>query len=549
MNTHLKGFGLENFRVFKDHTWFDFAPITILTGPNNSGKSSLNKALLLMKDNYERGYFPLTWKTFLNETLKFDNPVHGLGGAKTSINEQSGSDTFRFSLAVSHEIFENPVFLSYSFINKTATHFGSFVELFDKNRKLIFRLTRKSMYLDLPLILTNFPDNFLTAKVDNYGADKKFDDWCKSKRTVNNAFFDFEPYLRYFRELVEYCDIEKWQNEIRFEEYYKDHPISVIEDDEIIEEQPKYVPYSEFIKILFSSLTGVISYFFEANGTNLLVAYDDDIIEKYLYPDDTERYNEPLEYSAYYTKALFGILELFVYNYSENYLYSTGLKEKFPDLSLIQYLPSIKGKLERSFRVNDEHTLNTLIREVNEKKMTKRNVAFLNKWVHEFQLDKIKIESNEGLGINYIKYKDKTLLDLGFGISQITAILLKITLCSESILILEEPEANLHPNFQSKLADMLVDAAKTFDIQFIVETHSEYLIRKLQYLTAKKEIKTEDTLIYYFHHPEYVPTGAQQVKKIEIQTDGSLSSDFGTGFFDEADNLAISLFNLKNRKN
>lgn len=46
MQTHLKGFGLENFRVFKDYTWFDFAPITILTGPNSSGKSSLIKALL-----------------------------------------------------------------------------------------------------------------------------------------------------------------------------------------------------------------------------------------------------------------------------------------------------------------------------------------------------------------------------------------------------------------------------------------------------------------------------------------------------------------------
>lgn len=53
MKTHLKGFGLENFRVFKDYTYFDFAPITILTGPNNSGKSSLNKALLLFKDSID----------------------------------------------------------------------------------------------------------------------------------------------------------------------------------------------------------------------------------------------------------------------------------------------------------------------------------------------------------------------------------------------------------------------------------------------------------------------------------------------------------------
>jgi len=58
MQTHLKGFGLENFRVFKDYTWFDFAPITILTGPNNSGKSSLLKAFLLLKDNFDKGLLP-----------------------------------------------------------------------------------------------------------------------------------------------------------------------------------------------------------------------------------------------------------------------------------------------------------------------------------------------------------------------------------------------------------------------------------------------------------------------------------------------------------
>ena len=54
MEAHLKGIGLENFRVFKDKTWFDFAPITILTGTNNSGKSSLVRAVNLLS-NYLPG--------------------------------------------------------------------------------------------------------------------------------------------------------------------------------------------------------------------------------------------------------------------------------------------------------------------------------------------------------------------------------------------------------------------------------------------------------------------------------------------------------------
>ena len=69
--THLSGFGLENFRVFKDYTWFDFAPITILVGPNSSGKSSLIKALLLLKDNYEKRNFPID----INEHSLLDKSV------------------------------------------------------------------------------------------------------------------------------------------------------------------------------------------------------------------------------------------------------------------------------------------------------------------------------------------------------------------------------------------------------------------------------------------------------------------------------------------
>ena len=44
-------FQIKNFRVFGNReTFVDIAPITILTGCNNSGKSSITKALCLMSD-------------------------------------------------------------------------------------------------------------------------------------------------------------------------------------------------------------------------------------------------------------------------------------------------------------------------------------------------------------------------------------------------------------------------------------------------------------------------------------------------------------------
>jgi hypothetical protein len=120
---------------------------------------------------------------------------------------------------------------------------------------------------------------------------------------------------------------------------------------------------------------------------------------------------------------------------------------------------------------------------------------------------------------------------------------------SKTVLFLEEPEANLHPALQSKLADLLVEANQKFNIQFVVETHSEYLIRKLQFLTGKGDLTTGATHIYYFYHPANIPKGETQVKNINIQSNGSLTDNFGKGFFDEADNIALELFLINKNQN
>jgi hypothetical protein len=39
-----------------------------------------------------------------------------------------------------------------------------------------------------------------------------------------------------------------------------------------------------------------------------------------------------------------------------------------------------------------------------------------------------------------------------------------------------------------------------------------------------------------------------RVKKIDINKDGSLTGDFGPGFFDEADKIAIELYRLQRNK-
>lgn len=179
---------------------------------------------------------------------------------------------------------------------------------------------------------------------------------------------------------------------------------------------------------------------------------------------------------------------------------------------------------------------------------------FIDKWLNKFEIaEGYEVERNaEGIGslaFLIINGKKTLLADVGYGINKLFPLILKIAISNKnSTIFIEEPESNLHPAMQSKLADLFVDAHQVFGHYFVLETHSEYLIRKLQFLVAseKSNAKAEDINIYYFYHPDKIPEGKKQVEKLEMREDGILKQDFGKGFFDESVMLTIDL--LKNQR-
>ena len=96
---------------------------------------------------------------------------------------------------------------------------------------------------------------------------------------------------------------------------------------------------------------------------------------------------------------------------------------------------------------------------------------------------------------------------------------------------------------QSKLADLLFDLYEKYGYRFIIETHSEYLIRKTQVIVKenfnneKNPLKDNPFKVFYFNSSD----SEKPYYEIIYQKDGSFSNDFGKGFFDEASNLAYEI--------
>jgi predicted ATPase len=94
-----------------------------------------------------------------------------------------------------------------------------------------------------------------------------------------------------------------------------------------------------------------------------------------------------------------------------------------------------------------------------------------------------------------------SLLDVGFGISQILPVITLLFFVPEgSIVLLEQPELHLHPGAQAHLADLLLHVAETRKLQVIVESHSEHLLRRLQRRIAEVEsaFATPENIKMYF---------------------------------------------------
>jgi predicted ATPase len=132
-------------------------------------------------------------------------------------------------------------------------------------------------------------------------------------------------------------------------------------------------------------------------------------------------------------------------------------------------------------------------------------------------------------GINATRRRRPT--NVGFGLTYALPVVVAcLTATPESLILLENPEAHLHPKGQSRMAALLSAAAAT-GAQLIVETHSDHVLNGVRIAVKQGVLQPQDTVVHYFSGNG---AGAQVVTP-RIDKDGMLEQ-WPEGFFDEWEN-------------
>lgn len=90
------------------------------------------------------------------------------------------------------------------------------------------------------------------------------------------------------------------------------------------------------------------------------------------------------------------------------------------------------------------------------------------------------------------------LLDVGYGVSQVLPLVVQgIISAEEGLLLIQQPEVHLHPRAQAALGSLFVDLVAKDAKQFVIETHSDYIVDRIRMEIADGKLPSESFLILY----------------------------------------------------
>lgn len=604
---NMENIGFENYRSYSKETLIEIKPLTLLTGPNNSGKSSVIKAAKLLKQN-AGGTLPF------NLNFLPDDFGHFLGSFESIKNYKSNNDVVSFLYKINLPAYGNECYIKLEFEylkNKSSAPIlksyslqtlinGKLIEVFKlfpsadyENSKYFaeisvnFRLVRDLFIRMFIPILKNekneFDDFFNDEGVHienlprfDYNPPKRLYGLSKYPHLDVNVqaemWLNYEPQkplLPFYQILTGDFPYEREHDEsvLKFindlKQTYTDHGIIFIPENENIEfyNYFKDLENNLFDFLLKRDIRFPFELFIEKEDNRFNtwggIVFDNTIEgEDFITSEHTRAALKEFDpafsllmevYNRYFDLKLLGSDQ---YNNS-----NSGILNEFIFQSIHDSIESIKrvinspyffdsNRIEQTLFYHSTHSAigYNLLKEI----LCDKSELLFDKIRQNLRLMEIAdnfeiVPEKYGIySVYLITGKGRhNLSEFGYGTTKIFFLIL--ALLNYGTIYIEEPESNLHPNFQSRLADLIANEQE--NKQFIIETHSEYLIRRLQYLVAVGKVNHKNIVINYFN-PANERKKSGVLTKIEIRRDGFLTSEFGPGFFDESTNLMRDLFKL-----
>ena len=553
MKNNTKGIGFKNFRRFSEFPMLEFGNITYMVGRNNSGKSTMVKALLLVIDYLQNQ---------LSDTFSFDNKVLEdanivtfgrakcniidkpeivyklkLGNYNIAIHISGDDDRTKASVNVLHiqdEDIGYELIVNYNteriHVVKKSISNNTTVDTNDELEKLNAEINRlkeareniTSKGSKEALKLADILNNMVERRNKIVHANEP-------QEEVDNVEYDLEYSLNY--QMDENNDSLLYSDAYSREEYFEE--LAEFDEEDVSTDNKNSNPRTED-----NELKEIISLILYHNT----IAY-----KKAIEKRDKQLNDEADDVSS-------GIIELD--NTKDDLkdwideLVATIEKESF------YYLGANPSKQSALFHLRDKN--NALAQSIHEFKQLDIDESsiegmFVKKWMREFEVGhsyKIDFYAGEAYQFHVLEDDGRVnhLSDKGMGSLQAMLLILRVASLvrinkkdkKTITLLVEEPELNLHPALQSKLTEFFHEVNKEFGFNFIVETHSEYMIRKSQVFTHIEEYGDKDSLNPNPFKTFYFPVDDSPYE-MRYRKDGAFVDEFRKGFFDVSSDLAFDI--------
>lgn len=466
----LKSIRLRHFRSFEDDAIAALAPITLIYGANSAGKSSIIKALLLLKQSYGDGGGDAN-------TLRFDGPIVDLGSARAAAFGHTFEPPLRIALD-----FKIPTNMDFELSGSIAYEVSS-DEARDDRIEVALEIGEETYRFGFTKVVNN--ERFLTLDRSSVSAFNGAMKALRGRTREQELFDGASPETK--------------------------------------------SPLFRMSYLLPQEIVGRNDGRTKRRQGNLLLSAEE------------KEWNEMVA----------PLLRTMIHSTINRVSYLGPLRKAPNRIELLDRSGGLSGvgkQGEFAFSVLKKN--DGLLSRVNESLRDHLESPYaleLPSWPNESEgviRDLLPVSV-----VPILRHTDSgvaiSIADAGFGLSQLLPFLIEMHSREETTICIEQPELHLHPRLQSRMAETLLNSWQGSNRnRFIIETHSEHLLLRIQRMIREKRLRSEDVSILYVdnHLVEHDSNGEivrrsntvdSRVLQIRLNRYGDMIDPWPGGFFDE----------------